>query len=221
MSATDSQLPDTDSQMPAAATACSEWAACESCDLLLRLPELRGREKAECPRCRQVLERSRPDSLRRTLALATASLLLYVVAQCTIFMSFELDGLVQDARILTGIQALFADGKWPLASLILFTAVVAPLLWILSLLYIAVPLRVGRLPLSVVPAMRFRALVKDWSMLEVFLLAVLVTYVKLVGVAKLGIGPGAWAFGALMLVSTWAGTSFDPRLVWDRVGGRS
>jgi paraquat-inducible protein A len=69
--------------------------------------------------------------------------------------------------------------------------------------------------------MRFRALVKDWSMLEVFLLAVLVTYVKLVGVAKLGIGPGAWAFVALMLVSTWAGASFDPRLVWDRVGGRS
>jgi paraquat-inducible protein A len=205
----------------APATARNEWVACESCDLLLRLPELRVREKAECPRCGQVLERSRPDSLRRTLALATASLLLYVVAQCTVFMSFELDGLVQDARILTGIRALFADGKWPLASLILFTAVVAPLLWILSLLYIAVPLRLGRLPLGVVSAMRFRALVKDWSMLEVFLLAVLVTYVKLVGVAKLGIGPGAWAFVALMLVSTWAGASFDPRLVWDRVGGRS
>jgi paraquat-inducible protein A len=69
--------------------------------------------------------------------------------------------------------------------------------------------------------MRFRALMKSWSMLEVFLLAVLVTYVKLVGIAKIGIGPGAWAFGALMLVSTWAGTSFDSRLVWDRVGGRS
>ena len=211
----------TDSSTLASGIARREWCACESCDLLLRLPELRGREKAECPRCGQVLERSRTDSLRRTLALATASLLLYAVAQCTVFMSFELDGLVQDARILTGIQALFADGKWPLASLILFTAVAAPLLWILSLLYIVVPLRVGWLPPGIVPAMRFRALVKDWSMLEVFLLAVLVTYVKLVGVAKLGIGPGAWAFGALMLVSTWAGTSFDPRLVWDRVRGRS
>jgi uncharacterized paraquat-inducible protein A len=99
-----------------------EYLACESCDLLLRLPELRGREKSECPRCGQVLERGRPDSLPRTLALATASLLLYAVAQSTIFMSFELDGLVQDARILTGIRALFADGKWPLASLILFSA---------------------------------------------------------------------------------------------------
>jgi paraquat-inducible protein A len=155
------------------------------------------------------------------LALSTASLALYVIAQCTVFMSFELDGLVQNARILTGIQSLFADGKWPLASLILFTAVAAPLLWILSLLYIAVPLRLGRLPLGVVSAMRFRALVKDWSMLEVFLLAVLVTYVKLVAIANIGIGPGAWAFVALMFVSTWAGASFDPRMVWGRVGERS
>jgi paraquat-inducible protein A len=204
----------------APATARNEWAACESCDLLLRLPELRVREKAECPRCGQVLERSRPDSLRRTLALATASLLLYVVAQCTVFMSFELDGLVQDARIVTGIRALFADGKWPLASLIFFTAVAAPLLWILSLLYITVPLRLGRLPLGIVPAMRLGSLVKDWSMLEVFLLAVLVTYVKLVAIANIGIGLGAWTFVALMLVLTWAGASFDPRVVWSRVGGR-
>jgi hypothetical protein len=70
----------TDSWTLASGIAQREWCACESCDLLLRLPELRGRENAECPRCGQVLERSRPDSLRRTLALATASLLLYVVA---------------------------------------------------------------------------------------------------------------------------------------------
>ena len=198
-----------------------EWIACESCDLLVRLPELGARQRADCPRCGQVLEHSRPDSLRRTLALATASLLLYVVAQSAIFMSFELHGRIQEVRILTGILELFADGKWPLASLILFTAVLAPLLWVLSLLYITVPLRLGRLPPWIMPAMRFRALVQDWSMLEVFLLAVLVTYVKLISMAQIGIGPGAWVFGALMLVSTWAGASFDPRIVWSRLEARS
>ena len=198
-----------------------EWIACESCDLLVRLPELGARQRADCPRCGQVLEHSRPDSLRRTLALATASLLLYVVAQSAIFMSFELHGRIQEVRILTGILELFADGKWPLASLILFTAVLAPLLWVLSLLYITVPLRLGRLPPWIMPAMRFRALVQDWSMLEVFLLAVLVTYVKLISMAQIGIGPGAWVFGALMLVSTWAGASFDPRVVWRRLEARS
>jgi paraquat-inducible protein A len=196
----------------------TDWRACESCDLLQRLPELRDHESAECPRCGQLIERSRPDSVRKTLALASASLLLYVVAQTTTFMSFELDGLEQNARILTGMGALFADGKFPLVSLILFTAVLAPLLWTLSLLYVALPLHLGRLPGGIVPVMRFRAMMQDWSMLEVFLLAVIVTYVKLTAIANIGIGPGAWAFVALMLVSTWAGASFDPRLVWDRLG---
>jgi paraquat-inducible protein A len=203
----------------------NEWVACESCDLMLRLPELQEGEEAGCSRCGQVLERSQPDSLRRTLALSIASLLLFVVSQTTVFMSFELDGLVQDAWILTGIQALFLDGKWPLASLILFTAVLAPLLWILSLLYIVVPLHAGKIPPKIASAMRFCTLAKNWSMLEVFLLGVLVTYVKLIGVAKLGIGPGALSFAALMFVTTLAGVSFDARLVWalvwDRSGERS
>ena len=72
----------------------------------------------------------------------------------------------------------------------------APLLWILSLLYIVVPLRAGRVLPGIASAMRFCTLAKNWSMLEVFLLSVLVTYIKLAGVAKLGIGPGPLSFAA-------------------------
>ena len=194
-----------------------EWLACESCDALVRVPELREHERAECGRCGQVLGRGRPDSIRRMLALAVAALVLYAVAQGTEFMSFELQGRVQDARILTGILALFADGKWPLASLILLTAVVAPLLWTLALLYVSIPLSLRRRPPGIMPALRFCRLAQDWSMLEVFLLAVLVTYVKLVGIAGIGIGPGAWAFGPLILVLAATGASYEPRVFWNRL----
>ena len=194
-----------------------EWLACESCDALVRVPELREGERAECRRCGQVLGHGRPDSIRRMLALAAAALILYVVAQSTEFMSFELEGRVQEARILTGILALFADGKWPLASLILLTAVVAPLFWILSLLYVSIPLSLRRIPPGIVPALRFTQLAQDWSMLEVFLLAVLVTYVKLVDIADIGIGPGALAFGPLIFVLAAAGSSYEPRVFWNRL----
>ncbi len=191
--------------------------ACESCDLLVSVPALRRHERAACPRCGQILERARPDSVRRTLALALAALFLYAVAQNTTFMSFELEGRAQDARILTGILALFADGKWPLAALILLTAVVAPLLWILSILYISAPLSLGRLPPGIVPVLRFCSLARDWSMLEVFLLAVIVTYVKLMGVASIGVGPGARAFLPLILVLAAVGSSFSRRVFWNRL----
>jgi paraquat-inducible protein A len=194
-----------------------EWLACESCDALVRVPTLREGERAECRRCGQVLGRGRPDSIRRTLALAVAALILYAVAQGADFMSFELQGRAQDARILTGILALFAGGKWPLASLILLTAVVAPLFWILSLLYVSIPLSLRRHPPGIIPALRFCRLAQDWSMLEVFLLAVIVTYVKLVAIADIGIGPGALAFGPLIIVLAAAGASFDPRVFWNRL----
>ena len=199
--------------------ASSRWVACECCDLLVEIPPLIRGRRADCPDCGLELERDLPGAVEKTLALSVASLLLYVVAQSATFMSFELDGLSQNAQVLTGIFALFADGKWPLASLILLTAVVAPLLWILVLLYLAVPMQFGRLPPAVVPAMRFRAWISSWSMLEVFLLAVLVTYVKLVSVASIGIGPGAWTFAGLLVTTTWAGAAFDARLVWDRLEG--
>ena len=146
-----------------------------------------------------------------------AGLILYVVAQSTEFLSFALEGRVQEARILTGILALFANGKWPLASLILLTAVVAPLFWILSLLYVSIPLSLRRHPPGIIPALRFCRLAQDWSMLEVFLLAVIVTYVKLVAIADIGIGPGALAFGPLIIVLAAAGASFDPRVFWNRL----
>jgi len=195
----------------------TRWSACESCDLLVRVPELREREKAQCSRCGQVLGRGRPNSIRRTLALALAALVLYAVAQSATFMSFELDGMVQDTRILTGILALFADGKWPLAFLILLTAVVAPLCWILSLIYVSVPLSLRRIPPAIVPALRFCQLAQNWSMLEVFLLAIIVTYVKLVSLAHIGFGPGSWVFVPLILVLAAAGSGYDRQTFWDRL----
>jgi len=195
----------------------TRWSACESCDLLVRVPELRGGETALCSRCGQVLARGRPNAIRRTLALALAALLLYAVGQSANFMSFELDGRVQEVRILTGILALFADGKWPLASLILLTAVVAPLGWILALLYVSIPLSLRRVPPAIVPALRLCRLAQDWSMLEVFLLAIIVTYVKLVSLAHIGFGPGSWVFVPLIFVLAAAGSSYDRGTFWDRL----
>ena len=211
-------MPPADAHAADLASPGTRWSACESCDLLVRVPEVRDREKAECPRCGQVLERGNLDSIHQTLALALAALLLYAVTQSANFMSFELDGRVQEVRILTGILALFADGKWPLASLILLTSVIAPLFWILSLLYVSIPASLQRVPPAVVSALRFCQLAQDWSMLEVFLLAIIVTYVKLVSLAHIGFGPGAWVFVPLILVLAAAGSGFDRRAFWDRLG---
>lgn len=193
------------------------WVACETCDWLCNVPPLGKRERAACPRCGTSIARHRPDAIANTLAIACAALVLFVGTQTANFMSFELDGRLQDARIATGIAALFRAGEWPLAALIATTAVLAPLVWIASLLYAAGPLWWDRRPPQIAGALRCCQLAQDWSMLEVLLLAVLVTYVKLVAVANVALGPGAWLFGPLILTLEAARTSFDRRAFWSRV----
>lgn len=193
------------------------WVACETCDWLCEVPSLGKREGAACPRCGTSVARQRPNSIANTFAIGCAALVLFVGVQTANFMSFELEGRLQDARIATGIVALFRSGEWPLAALIATTAVLAPLVWIASLLYAAGPLWWDRRPPQIAAALRCCQFAQDWSMLEVLLLAVLVTYVKLVAVADVGLGPGAWMFGPLILTLEGARMSFDRHVFWSRV----
>ncbi|MDE0887084.1 MAG: paraquat-inducible protein A [Myxococcota bacterium] len=194
-----------------------EWIACRSCDQLLHVPVLKTSERADCPTCGQVLSRGRPDSIQRTLALSLSAIILYGVTQSTTFMTFELQGRTQEAKIITGILELFADGKLPLASLILVTAVVAPFCWTAALLYASLPLTFKVVPPGIVSVLRWCQIAQDWSMLEVLMLAVIVTYVKLATLAHLGFGPGAMALIPLLLALTAAGDSFERAVFWRRL----
>ena len=200
-------------------TAEDHWVACQTCDLLSRIPPLAESQQAECPRCGTVLLRARGSAIGDTFALGIAALILFAGVQSANFMSFGFEGRVQDARILTGIAALVADGKWLLGSLIFATAFAAPLLWVLSLLYLSGPLWFGRSPPRAAAVMRCCQFAQDWSMLEVFLLAVFVTYVKLIGVAEIGLGPGAWMLAPLIFVLAAASGTFDRGIFWSRIEG--
>jgi paraquat-inducible protein A len=191
--------------------------ACEFCDLLHEERSLAVREKALCSRCGGILYRARPDTLRRTFALNLAALVLVLVANVYPFMSFTLEGQTQVNRIVTGVILLWKAGYPPLAALILFASVLAPVAMILSGLYIAGPLLVGRVPRHLARVTRFHRAMAPWAMLEIYLLAVLVTITKLAAMATIRADVGAYAFGALLLVSAAATAAFDPRLVWARL----
>jgi paraquat-inducible protein A len=191
--------------------------ACEFCDLLHEERSLAAREKALCSRCGGILYRARPDTLRRTFALNLAALVLVLVANVYPFMSFTLEGQTQVNRIVTGVILLWKAGYPPLAALILFASVLAPVAMILSGLYIAGPLLVGRVPRHLARVARFHRALAPWAMLEIYLLAVFVTITKLAAMATIRPDVGAYAFGALLLVSSAASAAFDPRVVWARL----
>lgn len=192
--------------------------ACHECDLLQQEPTLQNGEQARCGRCDALLFRQRPETIDRALGLTVAALVLIVLANVYPFMTFSLEGQSQENWIITGVIELYDGGMWLLAGLILFVSVVAPLLWILGMLYVLLPLRLGSTPPALAEVYRFVEAIHPWAMLEVYLLGVMVAIIKLSQMAKISLETGSFAFGALILVLAAATSALDPRAVWARIG---
>jgi paraquat-inducible protein A len=195
----------------------SDLVACEYCDLLHVEEPIEGHGKALCTRCGGVLYREEPDSLKRVLALNLASLVLLALANLLPFMSFSLEGQVQDNRVISGAILIWQEGYVPLATLILFTSIFAPLSMIAATLYLALPMVLGWVPPGAEALARLQAWLRPWAMLEVYMLAVIASVVKLAQMATIRFDTGAYAFVAVILVSTLASAAFDPREIWRRI----
>lgn len=191
--------------------------ACEFCDSLHRERPLAHGEKAVCSSCGGLLYREIDDSLRRTLAFALTALVLFAIANLSTFMLFSLEGQSQHNTIFAGVQGLWDGNAQALALLILFTTIAAPLLTLGSIIYVTLPLLIGRTPPAVAPAMRFLSAIGTWSMLDVYALAVIVAIVKLAMMARIELREGAYAFAAMMVLLTAASASLDPRAIWARI----
>jgi paraquat-inducible protein A len=191
--------------------------ACECCDLLHQRPDLGPGERAYCARCGNLLARASLNPIQGTLALGVAAAMLLVLANVFPFLEFSLEGQMQENRIATGVAGLWSAGQPALAVLILFTTVLAPALRIGTLLYVLVPLSLRRVPPGVAPALRFQAALVSWAMLDVYMLALLVTLVKLAQMARVNLELGAYCFVALFIVLTGVKASYDRGALWDRV----
>src|SRR6202030_3011452 len=103
---------------------------CPHCDLLQRLPELAPGASARCPRCDKELWRRREDSLNRTLALALAAAVLYVIANSVPMLGLTIVGRAASTTVLGAVETLWQDGQEIVAVLVFFTVVLAPALQI-------------------------------------------------------------------------------------------
>ncbi|MCB1777547.1 MAG: paraquat-inducible protein A [Candidatus Competibacteraceae bacterium] len=191
--------------------------ACHECDLLQQLKPTPPGGSAWCPRCGAVLHRSKRDSLNRTLALSLAGLILFVVANAFPFLAFEMQGQVTQTRLFTGVKDLYAQGMWGLAALVLLTTIIVPAVQLTLMLYMLVPLKFGRAPQHLAGVLRLLQSLTPWGMMEVFMLGILVSTVKLAGMATIVPGLALWAFSLLIFVLAAAAASLDPHLIWEKV----
>ncbi len=190
--------------------------ACHECDLLQRQPVITHHCNVQCRRCGAVLFRNIPDSVDRTIALSLAGLILFVVANLFPFLSFEVGSQVTQTTLFTGVRELYAQGIWALAALVFITSILAPLLQLVLILYIFIPIKTGRVAAYTRPAFRLLQTVRDWNMIEVFMIGILVALVKLTKMATIVPGIAMWSFMVLIFLLTGAAASIDGRVVWQQ-----
>ena len=192
--------------------------ACHECDLVHEIPPLPARGKAICVRCGHVLFRAKVDSVDRTLAWTIASLVLYIVAVSFPFLSMKSGSIAQQSSLLSGMRNLLGQGEMALAILVFVTCVVIPLLQMCSLLYVFVPLKLNLKVKHAIHVFRLFQHVKPWSMMEIYMLGILVSIVKLGKMATIVPGLAVIAFAMLIFTLTFSISAVDSHMVWERLG---
>ena len=178
---------------------------------------MRKGEKALGPRCGALLFQRKGDTLDQTLALALTSLVLFVLANFNTLLTMKVAGQMQSGAIFSGVVELYRQGWWEIAVLVFVVSILAPLVKILSILYVLAPLRLNRRPPFAVKVFRLLESLHPWAMTEVYMLGILVAFVKLADLASIELGVALYSFAALILVMAATDASLENHEIWDRL----
>jgi paraquat-inducible protein A len=203
--------------VPPESPAAGEVIACHECGTVHRLPAMAHDTIARCTACGARIFIRFEQSLQRTLALYLAALCLVLVANAFPIMTMSLEGQSNAATILDSAKALYDGGMWPLAIAVALAGVVFPLAKILGMLAILLPLHLGLRPPWTVAGFRWVERLQPWAMMEVYLLGVIVAYVKLQDLATIHLGVAIIAFVGTILLLAAADARFDPHVIWRRL----
>jgi paraquat-inducible protein A len=195
----------------------SELTACIECDLLVRVGEIGGDERAECPRCGHVITVASSDGLTRALAFAIAAAILLALANSFPFMALKSQGLEQVMTLPRTAVELYRDDYTLLAVLVLGPIVAVPGLMLATLIALLTYVRQRRPASWLVPAGRSLFLLSPWTMVEVFVIGVLVSLVKIAAMAAVVLGISFWAYVSFAVCFTAAFSSLDRLEMWREI----
>jgi len=213
---------------PPDAPACSALAAglwrCRGCAAVcVPPPEALEQRRTRCPRCDAVVHPRKPDAIARAWAFLLAATALYLPANLLPVTATSAIGGRQTDTIFSGIVYFWKDGSYGLAILVFVASIVVPMtkLLLMSLLLISLQRHDRRWAARRLKVYRVLELIGRWSMLDIFAITMLAALVQVESLAELRPGPGAMAFGAVVVLTMLATHSFDPRLLFDKPEGET
>lgn len=176
-------------------------------------------KQQKCTRCGAALHYRKPGSVSKTWALMLTAAILFFPANLLPIMRVEFLGIPSDSNILDGIKLFFQDGSYFIALIILTASILIPIFKVVGLLIVLLTIRLKR-PLFLrqkTIMFRFIEFIGRWSMLDIFVIALLGSFVNFSFLTSIQTAPAATYFCLVVLTTMMAALTFDPRLMWDLV----
>ncbi len=192
--------------------------ACPDCDLLIKKIPLQQGKKHQCPRCNAVLSKSYRYSLQSVLACALTGLILYPFAISQPLLSLDAIGMIQTGNLFEGVKVLYHTEYYLVAIILLLTTIIVPFFELSLLCYISLVIHFKyRSPFSLWLFLLYNHL-EEWGMIEIYMLGILISVIKLGAIATLSLNLGMFCFIGLMLMTLLSALLLDEEFYWHQLG---
>jgi len=190
---------------------------CHECDALQMVPAVEPGHDANCIRCKSLLFRNPRGGIDKPLAFLIASMVMFVIANVMPIMTLTIVGVKLSTTITGAAYIFYQQGSPELAAIVWLPSVFIPGVIILSLFYVLFSVRFQMNWRYAKPLLVLTGRLLPWGMMDVFMLGILVSIVKLVGLADVVIGTGFYAFAFLVVLYASTIASLETHTLWERL----
>lgn len=191
--------------------------ACHDCDTLHEIKEISHGQNAICNNCEKVIYQEKRNTIEETLALVIAGLIFFIPANLYPILSFEILGRIQTSTLFSAVVKLYEEGSIFVAIIVFATSILIPLIKLLGMLFVLLPLHFNKAPYYLPLLFRSIKFLNTWGMIEVYMLGILISMVKLADIAIIVAGIGLWTFAALLLVVVLVSLSTNESEIWQKM----
>ncbi|NOR69537.1 MAG: PqiA/YebS family transporter subunit [Methylomarinum sp.] len=192
----------------------NKYIACHECNLLIEMESLPEGNKAHCPRCKYMLTAKHYNAQNRIIAFSITALIFLFLSLIFPFLTFSAQGQDRTVTLVQSISVLMTENFSSLAILIFVSTIAIPGLYLLSALYVNVSLKCMRLLRGTATILKLMGHIQHWSMAEIFLIGILVSFIKITALADVSLGLSFSAYVLFIISMSATIMHMDKHQVW-------
>lgn len=194
-----------------------EVALCPDCDYVVEKKQLEPSHSAVCPRCSALIYRTPKVGFAGIFAFTLSGLLFFLPANTLPILTFSILGISSTNTMLNGVVRLFEDGYVWMSFMVFLCSVLAPLIDLLLLCFISLCMTKGWISPTLKRALLWQQKIQEWGMLEVYMLGILVAYIKMISMGMIIVGFGLFCYVGMLVSVMLAWSNFDVQYCFDEI----